>query len=590
MIEEEKIIISEVDHLIDHLYDVSLDPDLWPIIFDSLSEILNANNLFWDDDISLIKPNNILYSHIAPHLRRAISLREKYNDLEEKSDLFSSIFDNIPIGFVLIASNREIFLANILAKELIKENKDVISAENDIFTIKDKKVNTQFISMISSLNTIDKEGFHNSHTLTLPSKNDSVSILLTNFLEGDKKDLLSKNCVAMLITPSNIQQKISPVALQSLFGLSNAEAKLVKQLANGSNIEEIADACHISKHTVRTQLKSIFSKTNTSRQPELVKLILTSPAVYIPYQQNDDSLSHAAEKVAFDYHNPKYNQTLKLSDGRVLGFAEYGPENGMPLFFFHSIELCRFDRPIDLTLLDELNIRFIVPERAGAGLSTPLEEYVSPEYFLNDFLELTNHLQIHEYAIMGHSIGSLYAAMCAATFPDKIRSVSLVSSVPNLIVKSDISYLGAVNRIFMIIAQHTPRLSRYLINNIMSKATSDPDAFIKNIPMSIHDKELFSENEFRSFYASGLLKAGENHNYKCTIEEIILCSRPWPIDYKDIGIEFDVWHGEEDKHTPFNLLSKTFDQIENCRKHYIKDKGHFFIHDYWREVLSSAIK
>lgn len=64
-----------------------------------------------------------------------------------------------------------------------------------------------------------------------------------------------------------------PGALAQTFGLSPAEAKVASLLAEGKSIEEIAQAHGVLENTVRMQLKSIFAKTGTHRQGELVALV-----------------------------------------------------------------------------------------------------------------------------------------------------------------------------------------------------------------------------------------------------------------------------------------------------------------------------
>jgi DNA-binding CsgD family transcriptional regulator len=65
-------------------------------------------------------------------------------------------------------------------------------------------------------------------------------------------------------------------SLQELFGLTSAESTLVSALAEGKSVTEFALDHRISVNTVRTQLKSAFSKTGTSRQAELVALCFRS--------------------------------------------------------------------------------------------------------------------------------------------------------------------------------------------------------------------------------------------------------------------------------------------------------------------------
>ena len=62
--------------------------------------------------------------------------------------------------------------------------------------------------------------------------------------------------------------------LRRRFRLSKAEARVAKLLAEGLAPRTIADRLHVSIHTVRSQLQSIFQKTDTCRQAELTSLLL----------------------------------------------------------------------------------------------------------------------------------------------------------------------------------------------------------------------------------------------------------------------------------------------------------------------------
>jgi DNA-binding CsgD family transcriptional regulator len=62
-------------------------------------------------------------------------------------------------------------------------------------------------------------------------------------------------------------------ALGAHFGLSPAELRLTAELATGTALREAALRLGISYETARSQLKSVFSKTQTRRQVELVTLL-----------------------------------------------------------------------------------------------------------------------------------------------------------------------------------------------------------------------------------------------------------------------------------------------------------------------------
>ncbi len=65
----------------------------------------------------------------------------------------------------------------------------------------------------------------------------------------------------------------SASVLQKMFDLTAAEARLAIQMTSGRPLAEVAGVNGITTATARSQLSSIFAKTNTSRQPELVALL-----------------------------------------------------------------------------------------------------------------------------------------------------------------------------------------------------------------------------------------------------------------------------------------------------------------------------
>lgn len=65
--------------------------------------------------------------------------------------------------------------------------------------------------------------------------------------------------------------------LFAAFGLTPAECRIATLLAEGLSLKQIADVQGTQHDTVRKQLRSIYQKTSTNRQPELIRLLLHLP-------------------------------------------------------------------------------------------------------------------------------------------------------------------------------------------------------------------------------------------------------------------------------------------------------------------------
>jgi DNA-binding CsgD family transcriptional regulator len=78
--------------------------------------------------------------------------------------------------------------------------------------------------------------------------------------------------ILMIVDPDEHLDPAEPV-LQQVFGLTPAEARVAISVAHGLDVAEIALTKAVSEGPVRTQLKTIFAKTETRRQAQLVGLI-----------------------------------------------------------------------------------------------------------------------------------------------------------------------------------------------------------------------------------------------------------------------------------------------------------------------------
>jgi DNA-binding CsgD family transcriptional regulator len=83
--------------------------------------------------------------------------------------------------------------------------------------------------------------------------------------------------VAVFIADPDQQGHARKEGMQELYGLTSAETELALLLAAGKSLREAAAERSVSLETARSQLKTLFSKTNTRRQSELVRLVLLLP-------------------------------------------------------------------------------------------------------------------------------------------------------------------------------------------------------------------------------------------------------------------------------------------------------------------------
>jgi DNA-binding CsgD family transcriptional regulator len=91
-------------------------------------------------------------------------------------------------------------------------------------------------------------------------------------IAGAAHDIFSRAFTILVITALQAPTAPTQDVLNGLFDLSPAEVKVAQGIISGKTIDSVAAELKLSRETIRNQLKSVFAKTGTGRQAQLVGL------------------------------------------------------------------------------------------------------------------------------------------------------------------------------------------------------------------------------------------------------------------------------------------------------------------------------
>jgi DNA-binding CsgD family transcriptional regulator len=95
-------------------------------------------------------------------------------------------------------------------------------------------------------------------------------------------DIFAAAKVLLIVTDVTAPEAPTQELLAGLFDLTPAEARVARALASGLALDRVAAEFGVSVQTIRNQLASVFHKTGTSRQVELLRLIAGSAPLRRP--------------------------------------------------------------------------------------------------------------------------------------------------------------------------------------------------------------------------------------------------------------------------------------------------------------------
>ena len=123
---------------------------------------------------------------------------------------------------------------------------------------------------------------------------------------------------------------------------------------------------------------------------------------------------------------PALDRTMELAEGRTLAFSEWGVLDGRPIVLLHGTPGSRLMCP-DIDATEAAGVRLITIDRPGYGRSDPRPEQTLLTW-VDDFIELADHLDLPACPIVGWSGGGLYALASAYRLPERVTTIALAGS------------------------------------------------------------------------------------------------------------------------------------------------------------------
>ncbi len=226
------------------------------------------NNNFYEKEKKFFKK-------IALFLKINLCFCSKLEIIENKIEILKKIIENEGKGIIVLDKNLNITLMNKSASDILSK-KEGLELTKEGIEITNPVISLQFKKYLKRLYSTDliKENL----LLKIPKKRKEGNIILQIFPITDKCDFNGnlKNIIIIIYDTLALGFP-DPSFLSQTFQFTPQENKIALLLSKSLDLKEIAKELEISLHTVRTHLKHIYSKTNISRQAELIKLLLSLP-------------------------------------------------------------------------------------------------------------------------------------------------------------------------------------------------------------------------------------------------------------------------------------------------------------------------
>jgi DNA-binding CsgD family transcriptional regulator len=214
------------------------------------------------------------------HLIRALRIGEKLNSAQLVCSALGDVLQQSGHGVFLTDAKGRIRYANETGSEILTKN-DGLSGKDSVLAATSRAHAKKFEAVLAAAAAPERSR-RTGGSLLLPrlSRRHPLSVIAMPMNAGMGAPFHTGALALVCVTDPDRDTSLPQQQLiRDLFDLTPAETKVAMELLAAEEPKAIAQHLGLSVNTVRVHMASIFRKTRTSRQAELVRLLMQMTAI-----------------------------------------------------------------------------------------------------------------------------------------------------------------------------------------------------------------------------------------------------------------------------------------------------------------------
>ena len=561
---------ADRDHraeIVERLYDVALDPI-------RLEELLEV----WEDRAAPLRDSAIPLEdpEIEAHMARATVFLDRY-EAAQGGEAKRSVLEEIPRSAAFLSDGGAVLAGCNRAAGVAFGISEGGPFAGLPFEIEDRELLSGVIRKVAGRKGEKLVTLRIRSTIT-----GSPVILRVTPVEGGQGRPLALVVSTELVWPDGFEATV-----QEAFGLTQAEVEIVRGVALGLPLRDIAEGRGRSLETVRTQVRSVLAKTETHSQAELVRVVLGLMDVALA------PFGGEAGPVAKGTLEQRPWRELRGADGRRLTWIEFGEPKGAPVLYMHlDFGLIRWPATAERAALAR-GLRVIVPVRAGYGRTEPLAKGADHlAGIVRDYAAVLDHLGVKDAIALPLGADLRFALTLANTRPDLVRGI--VGAACQLPIRTPAQYerMDKWQRFILANARYAPKVLPFLVQAGFALARRlGKEAFFRQVNGgSAADMATFAKPEVKAAMLEGsdvcLAKKWSAH--AAFTAECIGSEKDWSAAVRAVSVPVLLLQGDQDPQSPVATIKELAADYPALQVQFLPDTGQLLFFAEWPRVLAEV--
>src|ERR1700674_2794238 len=257
-----------------------------------------------------------------------------------------------------------------------------------------------------------------------------------------------------------------------------------------------------------------------------------------------------------------------------LYYEDHG--SGKPVVLIHGYPLSGASWEKQVPVMLHAGYRVITYDRRGFGRSSQPSAGYNYDTFAEDLHELINHLKLHDFCVVGFSMGGGEVARYLGKYGSKdVSKAVIISGVPPFLLKTDDNQEGVDGSVF---------------TGIEKAVAADRYAFFTEFFKNFYNTDVFLGKRV----SEQCVQANWNLAANASATASLACVASWHEDFREdlarVVVPTLVIHGDGDRILPITATGlRTAKLIKGARLLVVKDGPHCITWTHAEEVNAALV-
>jgi len=214
---------------------------------------------------------------LAPHIIRSMRICDILDLQVVAMERLAGVIDRLSTAVFLVDESSRVVHHNVAAEALL-DRSEFLRVSQGRLTATSPAARAELAAAIKAAVSDGVSGMPMQHAVPLGDGALGRGAIATVLPLGRGQPEAQEAAAAVFVQDAVVAPSILLDAFGTLYGLTPAEQRCVGALMAGWTLSEAAAMLCVRESTAKTHLKNIFQKTGTSRQVELIRLVMALAA------------------------------------------------------------------------------------------------------------------------------------------------------------------------------------------------------------------------------------------------------------------------------------------------------------------------